>query len=56
VRLHEKHSLPALRAFGQVRQHLLVFARGSCALDEQTELVSVGMRPELEIPVHHCRS
>ena len=27
LRLHEKHSFPALRAFGQVRQHPLVFMR-----------------------------
>src|SRR5271170_6767724 len=56
VRLHEKHRLPALRAFGQMRQHLLVLPRRSCALDEHTELVSVRMYPELEIPVHSCRS
>jgi hypothetical protein len=51
MRLHEKHSLPALRAFGQVRQHPLLFPRGGCTLDEHTELVGVGMYPGLEIPV-----
>src|SRR5208282_288308 len=56
LRLHEKHSLPALRAFGQVQQHPLLFPRGSCALDEHTELVSVGMYPGLEFLVHSCRS
>lgn len=56
VRLHEKHSLPALHAFGQVRQHPLLFPRGGCALDEHTELVSVRMYPELEIPVQPCPS
>ena len=51
MRLHEKRSLPALRAFGQVRQHPLLFPRGGCTLNEHTELVSVGMYPGLEIPV-----
>src|ERR1700681_2933954 len=51
MRLHEKHSLPALRAFGQVRQHPLLFPRGGCTLNEHTELVSVGMYPGLEISV-----
>src|ERR1700678_2196688 len=56
LRLHEKHSLPALRAFGQMQQHPLLFPRGSCALDEHAELVSVGMYPGLELLVHSCRS
>ena len=56
MRLNEKHSLPALRAFGQVRQHPLVFPRGSCTLHEHTELVRVGVHSELEIPVQPCRS
>src|ERR1700722_996673 len=52
VRLHEEHSFPARRAFGQVRQHLLLFARGGCAFHEHTDLVSIRMYPELETPVH----
>src|SRR6202041_3689379 len=54
--VHEEHSFPALRAFGQVRQHLLLFARGGCALHEHTDLVSIRMYPRWEIPVPPCLS
>src|ERR1700691_5900995 len=56
MRLHEEYSLPALPAFGQVRQHPLLFPRGSRALPEHTELVSVWMYPGLEIPAQSCPS
>src|SRR5260370_2240074 len=54
MRLHEKRSLPAVRAFGQVRQHPLLFPRGGCTLHEHTELASVGMARGLEISGHPC--
>src|ERR1700704_2446947 len=52
MRLHEEHCFPTLRAFGQVRQHLLLFARGGCTLHEHTDLVSIRVYRELEIPAH----